>query len=166
MITDKLKSLKSALISSYQSGTIVVRNMRDEEGKIIDREFRALINPNKVTMELDDKILSIPFEDVRLNAPIIGSTSQGIEPIGVKVGDVIEWKDTNTHWIIYDQYIQELAYFRGQMRQCETEPLDINGEKFYYYLKGPDEKGISWQGSKRFIFNELNYTVEMYISKG
>jgi hypothetical protein len=51
------------------------------------------------------------------------------------------------------------------MRQCEAEPLEINGQKFWYYLKGPDEKGIDWQKTKHFIFNELNYTVEIYISK-
>jgi len=85
------------------------------------REFRALINPNKVTMELDDKVLSIPFEDIRLDADRIGTTTEGLEPIGVKVGDIIEWKhkDNSTFWLVYDQYLQETAYFRGQMRQCE-----------------------------------------------
>lgn len=167
MVADKLQSLRKALLYSYQSATIVVRNTRDENGKPIEREFRALINPNKVTLDIDDKVISVPFEDIRLNAPKIGTTAQGLEPIGVKVGDVIEWKhkDKSTYWIIYDEYLQEIAYFRGQMRQCESDPLDINGVSYYYYLKGPDEKGINWQKSKRFIFNELNYTVEMYISK-
>lgn len=162
MAADKLKSLRKALLYSYQSATIVVRNT-DE-----DREFRALINPNKVTMELDDKVISIPFEDVRLNAPRTGTTTEGIEPIGVKVGDVIEWKhkDHSTFWLVYDQYLQEIAYFRGQMRKCEdSDYLEIGGKRYYYYLKGPDEKGIDWQKTKHFIFNDLNYSVEIYISK-
>ena len=151
MIADKAWSLKSSLNLSYQSATAVLSD---------GREFRCLINPNNLSMEQDDKVLSIPFEDICLNNETVGS-----EPIGVKCGDVIEWKETETHWIIYTQYLQEIAYFRGQMRQCASEPLEINGVKYWYYLKGPDEKSIDWQKSKHFIFNDLNYTLEMYISK-
>jgi hypothetical protein len=117
-------------------------------------------------MESDDKMLSIPFKDICLNKarPEGATTSTGKEEIGVKCGDVIEWKENGTHWIIYSQYLQEIAYFRGLMRQCENEALEIDGHKFWYYLKGPDEKGIDWQKTKHFIFNELNYTVEIYIS--
>lgn len=50
------------------------------------------------------------------------------------------------------------------MRQCENDALEINGNKYYYYLKGPDEKGIDWQKSKHFMYNDLNYTLEIYIS--
>ena len=150
MVEDKLRGLKRSLKASYQSATAVL-----EDG----REFRCLINPNKLSMEADDKMLSIPFEDVCLTNPEGGS-----EPIDVKCGSVIEWKENGTHWIVYSQYLQEIAYFRGLMRQCEDEALEIDGKRFWYYLKGPDEKGIDWQKTKNFIFNELNYTVEIYIS--
>lgn len=151
MIEDKERSFKNSLWRSYQSATAILHN------EDIDREFRCLINPNKISMELDDKMLSIPFNDICL-------TSQKKENTKVKCGDVITWKETNTHWIVYSQYLQERAYFRGLMRQCENEALIIGGKPFYYYLKGPDEKGIDWQKTKNFIFNELNYTVEIYIS--
>jgi hypothetical protein len=62
------------------------------------REFRCLINPNKITMELDDKMLSIPFKDICLNKE---EPSLKEEVIGVKCGSVIEWKETGTHWIVY-----------------------------------------------------------------
>ena len=158
MIEDKQRSLNKALLYSYQSTTAVLSD---------GREFRCLINPNKISMELDDKVLSIPFKDICLNnaRPEEETTSEGKEIIGVQCGDTIEWKDNGTHWIIYSQFLQERAYFRGLMRQCEAEPLEINGQRFWYYLKGPDEKGIDWQKTKHFIFNELNYTVEIYISK-
>lgn len=157
MIEDKEKSLRKALLYSYQSATAVLAD---------GREFRCLINPNKITMESDDKMLSIPFKDICLNKarPEDATTSQGKEEIGIKCGDTIEWKENGTHWIIYSQYLQEVAYFRGLMRQCENEALEIDGHKFWYYLKGPDEKGIDWQKTKHFVFNELNYTVEIYIS--
>lgn len=164
MIEDKLRSLKKALLYSYQSATAVVYNTGEP------REFRCLINPNKINMELDDKMLSIPFKDIRLNKekPEDETTSEGIEDIGVKVGDVITWKgkteEDNTHWLIYSQYLQERAYFRGLMRQCDTEIELDNGSKYWVYLKGPDEKSIDWLKTKHFIFNDLNYTLEMYIS--
>lgn len=148
MIKDKEKSFKSSLYASYQSATAVLSDAR---------EFRCLINPNKLSMELDDKVLSIPFEDKQIN----GTET---EKIGVKCGDVIQWKENGTYWIVYSQYLQEIAYFRGQMRQCESDALLINGTPYRYYLKGPDEKSIDWQKTKHFIFNDLNYTVEIYIS--
>lgn len=152
MIADKEHSFKESLWRSYQSATAVL-----EDGK----EFRCLINPNKISMELDDKMLSIPFKDKCLN-------TNRQEEIKVGNGSVIRWKENGTYWIVYSRFLQEIAYFRGLMRQCENEPLEItvNGVKhqFYYYLKGPDEKGINWQNSKHFIFNDLNYAVEMYIS--
>mgnify|MGYP003506541507 CR=1 FL=1 len=54
-------------------------------------------------MELDDKVLSIPFKDICLNKarPEGETTSEGKELIGVQCGDTIEWKDNGTHWIIY-----------------------------------------------------------------
>lgn len=159
MIEDKQRSLNKALLYSYQSATAVLK-MND------DKEFRCLINPNKLSMELDDKVISIPFEDICLNAEKLESatTSSGKIPTNVKCGDVIEWKENGTYWIIYSQYLQETAYFRGQMRQCEKEPITIGNKKFWYYLKGPDEKGIDWQKSKHFILNDLNYSIEIYIS--
>ena len=108
-------------------------------------------------MEADDKVLSIPFKDVCL-------TSDTIQETGIKSGSVIQWKENGTRWIVYSQYLQEIAYFRGQMRQCASDPIEIEGKQFWYYLKGPDEKGIDWQKTKHFIFNDLNYTVEIYIS--
>lgn len=152
MIEDKQKSLEKALLYSYQSATAVL-----EDG----REFRCLINSNKINMEADDKMLSIPFEDICLNKE---KPLEGKEKIGVKCGSVIEWKETGTHWIVYSQYLQEIAYFRGLMRQCDNDYLEIGGKRFWYYLKGPDEKGIDWQKTKHFMFNDLNYTVEIYIS--
>ena len=152
MVKDKERSFKGSLWRSYQSATVAL-----ESGK----EFKCLINPNKLSMELDDKMLSIPFEDKCL-------TTNKQEIIDIRTGSVVKWKETNTHWLVYSRFLEEIAYFRGLMRQCENEPLEIiiNGAKhqFYYYLNDAEEKGIDWQKSKHFIFNDLNYTVEMYIS--
>jgi hypothetical protein len=163
MIADKEWSLNKALLYSYQSATAVIYG---GDGK--EQHFRCLINPNKITMEDDDKMLSIPFEDIDLNAPMVEGqkTSDAKVPIDVKVGSVIGWKENGTHWIVYMQYMQEIAYFRGLMRECDKEPLDLgNGVKRWVYIKGPSEKTIDWNKATNFMFNSLNYTLEMYVSK-
>lgn len=147
MRKDKAWSLDKALRYSYQAETAILAD---------GREFRCLINPNKLSMELDDKMLSIPFEDICL-------TTNKQEQIGVKAGDVLGWKENGTHWLVYMQYLQEDAYFRGLMRQCDTE-VEIGGNRYWVYLKGPSEKTIDWQKTNSFVFNNLNYTLEMYIS--
>ena len=37
---------------------------------------------------------------------------------GYKPGDVFEWRHTNTRWLILNQELTELAYFRGNCRRC------------------------------------------------
>ncbi len=152
MTADKLRSLQQAIMYSYQSEVVALKN----------GDFRCLINPNKLTMEADDKVISIPFEA----APIGGTQPLSIELV---TGDVIEWKESKnrpaTHWILYQRYLQEDAYYRFAMRQCDAEIELENGTKLWAYVKGPDEKGIDWIKSKHFIFNDLNYTLEIYISK-
>ena len=59
MNMDKLKSLKKAYLYSYQAATAILSD---------GREFRCLINPNKLNLDSDNKILSIPFKDICLNA--------------------------------------------------------------------------------------------------
>jgi hypothetical protein len=51
-----------------------------------------LINPDKNKPDYDNKILSIPYKDICLNAPRIGKTTQGEEEVGIKPGDVFVWK--------------------------------------------------------------------------
>ena len=85
MILDKQKSLKDSLWRAYQSATAVLND---------GREFRCLINPNKISMEADDKILSIPFNDICL-------TSQEKEDTAITKGSVIQWKENGTYWIVY-----------------------------------------------------------------
>lgn len=148
MVADKLRTLRKAMQYSYQSATAVIDN----------KEFKCLINPNKVTMEIDDKELSIPFEDINL----LTSTSTATN---AKVGTVVEWKENGTHWMVYTRFLEEIAYFRGLMRQCDNEQLELEGGKrCWVCLRGPEEKNISWQKTDHFIFNNLNYTLEMYIS--
>lgn len=157
MISDKLRSLKKALFRSYQAATAILSD---------GREFKCLINSDKNKPDYDTKIISIPFEDIRLNAemPPSETTTQGIEPIGMKPGDTFTWKETNTHWLVYLQYLEEDAYFRAEIRRCDNE-IEINGNKYWVYLRGPVETTIQWNQKKNVIWNNLNYSTVLYVPK-
>ena len=99
MIEDKLKTLKKALIYSYQAGTAILKG---------GREFRCLMNPNKLKNTYEHEIISIPFKDICIgqiveevdeNNNLIryetfpekkGKTSEGEEDTGIAIGDVFE----------------------------------------------------------------------------
>jgi hypothetical protein len=55
---DKLRSLKRALYNSYQSAVIVF----DKDDR--QYHFRCLINHDKLKVDYEDKVLSIPFREV------------------------------------------------------------------------------------------------------
>lgn len=155
MNADKLRSLKRAMTASYQAATAILAD---------GREFKCLINPDKIKNIYDNKILSIPFEDVCLNASKKGTTSQGIVPINLKAGDVFTWKENGSQWLVYLQRLEETAYFRSEIRKC-NKTIEINGNKYPVYVRGPEQLTIDWQKGNLEMFNKENYTLLMYITK-
>ena len=154
MINDKLRSLKKALLYSYQAATAILQD---------EREFRCLINPDKNQPNYDNKEISIPYKDVCLNKPRIGKTTQEEEEIGLKPGDVFTWKETNTHWLVYLQYLQEDAYFRSQIRRCDQQ-VKIGNKSYWVYIRGPVETSIVWNQKQKVEWNDLNHSLVMYIT--
>ena len=158
-ISDKLKTLKKALLYSYQAETIQL-----EDG----REFRCLINKDTLSEDYHDKIISIPFYDICLNKPMAGTTSQGEERIGLKPGDTFVWKGNeetpDTTWMVYLRYLEENAYFRADIRECNAEVV-INGHTYKVYIKGPSQSDIAWKSGQGIYWNDLNYTLVMYITE-
>ena len=155
MNADKLRSLKRAMTASYQAATAILAD---------GREFKCLINPDKIKNTYDNKIVSIPFEDVCLNASKKGTTSQGIVPINLKAGDVFTWKENGSQWLVYLQRLEETAYFRSEIRKC-NKTIEINGNKYPVYVRGPEQLTIDWQKGNLEMFNKENYTLLMYITK-
>ena len=153
-INDKLRGLKKALLYSYQAATATL-----SDGK----EFRCLINPDKNKPAYDNKILSIPYKDICLNAPRVGKTSEGEIDIDIKPGDVFTWKETNTHWLVYLEYIEEDAYFRSEIRRCDQE-VKIEDNSYWVYIRGPVETSIEWTQKAGIEWNTLNYSLVMYIT--
>jgi hypothetical protein len=154
MQVGKLRALKKALISSYQAATAIIGG----------KEFRCLINPDQLKADYDTKILSIPFKDICLNEDKVGTTTQGEQDINIQVGDVFTWKETNTNWLVYLRYLEEDAYFRADIRRCNHE-AEIEGRKYSVYARGPVENSLNWKKGNLEMYNELNYTLIMYITK-
>lgn len=155
MISDKLKTLKKALLYSYQAATAILSD---------GRQFRCLINPDKNQPNYDNKEISIPYKDICLNKPRVGKTSEGQEDIGMKPGDVFTWKQTDTHWLVYLEYLEEDAYFRAEIRRCDQQ-VQVNGKKYWTYIRGPVQTSIVWNQKAGIEWNDLNHSLVMYISK-
>lgn len=155
MVNDKLRTLKKALLYSYQAETAIL-----EDG----REFRCLINPDKLKNDYDNKIISIPFYDVCLNKEFTGQPTSAIEePIDMKVGDVFMWKETETYWLVYLRHLEEEAYFRAEIRMCSSI-VTIGEREYRAYVRGPVETKIKWNIND-IIANALNYTKVIYLKE-
>ena len=150
MDLDKLRSLKKALLYSYQAQTAILKD---------NREFKCLINHDKLKEDYDDKIISIPYEDICLNAT---KGDKKIQEIGMKVGDIFTWKETNTQWIVIQEILEENAYFRGTIRRAEDEVM-INGTPYYAYLRRPSYQSL-WHTKGLNSWSEMGYEVVLYIT--
>lgn len=153
MIRDKRHSLDKATLYSYQ-GALVKKQLYDfqpaMEGVREADPVRALINPNKLKQDYDDKIISIGFEH------------------GFKTGDVFEWCNTGTYWLIYLQDLTELAYFRGDIRKCsyEIEWDDENGrQRTFIALRGPVETKIDYIQKHGISVDNPNHSLNILMPK-
>lgn len=142
MKRDKLKSLHRALLYSYQSAWI------KKEGS--DEYNRALINPDKIKFDYDEKIVSIDPK------------------WGYKCGDVFEWRNTGTHWLILKQELTELAYFRGNCRRCQAvevvNPDTGETEILWMAIRGPVETKINTIQKAGIVADVPNLTINAYVS--
>ena len=158
MILDKRRSLDRALKYSYQGATI--KKVDDSAvpwdgfhtvGASQDKPIRALINPNKLKQDYDDKIVSVPWEH------------------GFKTGDVFEWEGTNTHWLIYLQDLTELAYFRGDIRRCayKLKWKDEDGviRETYAAPRGPVETKINFIQKNGISVDQPNHSLNILMPK-
>ena len=154
MIRDKRRSLDKATLYSYQSA-LVKKQLYDftpvMEGVREANPVRALINPNKLKMDYDDKIISVGFEH------------------GFRTGDVFEWCNTGTYWIVYLQDLEELAYFRGDIRKCsyeiEWDDEDGKRQRTFVALRGPVETKIDYIQKHGISVDNPNYSLNILMPK-
>lgn len=143
MIQDKRRTLDRAVWYSYQGAFI--EKLDGSHPKV-----KGLINPNKLKQDYDDKIISIGFE------------------YDFHCGDVFEWINTNTHWLIYLQDLTELAYFRGDIRRCNytIEWEDETGRhKTYCAVRGPVETKINYIQKHGISVDTPNHSINILMPK-
>ena len=228
MRQDKLRSLKKALLYSYQSAIVqkydvkkdslvnniisIISLLQDKQTLSVNQEkildelqetynfiiqdrdsleyieqlqnvidslvtaeplFRCLINHDKLKVDYEDKIISIPF----FQAPIDSDT-----PIETNFhnGTVFKWVHGNkqewtpdTYWIVYMQYSEETAYFRAEIRKADQEieiiTVDEEGNEtsttYRGWMTGPNETSAIWNVKKGVVWNDMKYTKLLYITK-
>ena len=197
---NKLRSMKRALFNSYQAA--IIKFDKD------DREFhfRCLINHDKLKVDYQDKILSIPFRQVPVeyennttmtedekfvdvgtpglfytsnDTPVEDQTGN-TNVYRVRPGDTFQWISgndgymPNSYWIIFLQYSQETAYFRGEIRKADDEieviPIGEDGSEgdpliYHGWTVGPNEDEAIWNVKKGVVWNDMYYTKLLYITK-
>lgn len=136
LVDRKKYSFHEALKRSYQAEWITFK----------DKTFRCLINPDKLKEDYDQKIISIDFES------------------GMKNGETFLWDRTGSHWLVLLQDLSEEAYFRAAIRRCDYE-IDVNGHRYWIYLRGPVETAIVWKQKHQIEINDLNYSMMFYVEK-
>ena len=145
MIKDKRWTLDHATKYSYQAAKIRHTDAEDKE------EAPSLINPDKTKQDYDDKILSVGYE------------------YRYKPGDVFDWMNTGTKWIIYLQDLTELAYFRGEIRRCNytVSWLDEDGNEHMQYLavRGPVETKINYIQKSGISVDTPNHSLNILMTK-
>lgn len=145
MIHDKRETLNRVVHYSYQAARVV---REDAENR---QPVRALINPNKLKQDYDDKILSVGYE------------------YNFKPGDVFEWLGTQTHWLIYLQDLTELAYFRGDIRKCSYqiswEDEDGNIQSTWIAVRGPVETKINFIQKSGISVDNPNHSLNILMPK-
>ena len=140
-VTGKYKSFQAALRSSYQAEWITLDKDTENE-----RRWRCLINASRLTEQFDKKVLSIDFDS------------------GVEEGTVFWWDRTNRYWIVGLQQHTEEAYFRGIITRCDYT-MDVNGHEYWVSVRGPVETSTIWNQKHNLIWNDLNYSMVIQITK-
>ena len=141
--------------------------------------FRCLINHDKLKVDYQDKVISIPFEE---NTVSIDPVKDNLDLVETNFhnGTVFKWIHGNkeewvpdTYWIVYMQYSEETAYFRGEIRKADQEISiviineDGSQEEVSYrgWMTGPNETDALWNVKKGIVWNDLNYSKLLYITK-
>ena len=145
MVMDKMRGFHRALLYSYQSAWI--RKDGDESNPWV----RALMNPDKVKFDYDEKILSVDYE-------------WGFHP-----GDTFEWgRETGSHWIILKTEDTELAYLRANCRRCQylTARDPETHEEFHQWvaIRGPVETKINTIQKAGIVADVPNLTLDIYMA--
>jgi len=141
--------------------------------------FRCLINHDKLKVDYEDKIISIPFEENSVEIDPVTDNDDWLQT-DFHNGTVFKWVHGNkeewtpdTYWIVLMQYSEETAYFRAEIRKADEEieiiviDDDGNAQTLVYrgWMTGPNETSTLWNVKHGIVWNDMNYTKQLYITR-
>lgn len=120
-----------------------------EEVVLNNKDWRALILEDKLTLELDQKWIGMPLES------------------NLKPGDVIHVKRNNVRWIMVQTDLSERSFCRCVGKRCVTEITwrdeDDNVHSSWAALRGPTETSIKTEARKHILFDQGNEKVALWL---
>ena len=120
-----------------------------EEVVLNNKDWRALILEDKLTLELDQKWIGMPLES------------------NLKPGDVIHVKRNDVRWIMVQTDLSERSFCRCVGKRCVTEITwrdeDDNVHSSWAALRGPTEKKKKTEARKHILFDQGNEKVALWL---
>ena len=120
-----------------------------EEVVLNNKDWRALILEDKLTLELDQKWIGMSLES------------------NLKPGDVIYVKRNDTRWIMVQTDLSERSFCRCVGKRCVTEITwrdeDDNVHSSWAALRGPTETSIKTEARKHILFDQGNEKVALWL---
>ena len=120
-----------------------------EEVVLNNKDWRALILEDKLTLELDQKWIGMPLES------------------NLKPGDVIRVKRNDVRWIMVQTDLSERSFCRCVGKRCVTEiswrDEDDNVHSSWAALRGPTETSIKTEARKHILFDQGNEKVALWL---
>ena len=120
-----------------------------EEVVLNNKDWRALILEDKLTLELDQKWIGMPLES------------------NLKPGDVIHVKRNDVRWIMVQTDLSERSFCRCVGKRCVTEITwrdeDDNVHSSWAALRGPTETSIKTEARKHILFDQGNEKVALWL---
>ena len=127
-----------------------VEKVQKIDGKeTILNETNCFIKDHKLHLDYDEKYLFTPLA------------------VETNVGDVFYWPRTNTHWIVYAQYLSEKSYYKSVIKRANwcINWRNSFGKLVYQwaYVKGPVETKSKTNTVKNKIVGTHNWTLSMLL---
>ena len=120
-----------------------------EEVVLNNKDWRALILEDKLTLELDQKWIGMSLES------------------NLKPGDVIYVKRNDTRWIMVQTDLSERSFCRCVGKRCVIEITwrdeDDNVHSSWAALRGPTETSIKTEARKHILFDQGNEKVALWL---
>ena len=120
-----------------------------EEVVLNNKDWRALILEDKLTLELDQKWIGMPLES------------------NLKPGDVIHVKRNDVRWIMVQTDLSERSFCRCVGKRCVAEITwrdeDDNVHSSWAALRGPTETSIKTEARKHILFDQGNEKVALWL---